>query len=204
MTVIFYIAAVVSVVATLLAITRGNAVHALLYLIVSLLSVAVVFYTLGAPFVAVLEVIIYAGAIMVLFLFAIMVLNLGPGGPPREGQEESQWLRAGAWFGPGILAAVLIGELIYLFVVGGKPLLTGAAVGPEHVGASLFGPYLLVVELASMLLLAGLVGAYHLGRPAPAGSRGPAPGDSKEASRPSDEAASGMKATGPRETEGES
>ena len=58
--------------------SRGlNAVHALLYLIVSLLAVAVVFYVLGAPFVAALEVIIYAGAIMVLFVFVVMMLNLG-------------------------------------------------------------------------------------------------------------------------------
>ena len=58
--------------------SRGsNAVHALLYLVVSLLAVAVVFFTLGAPFVAALEVIIYAGAIMVLFVFVVMMLNLG-------------------------------------------------------------------------------------------------------------------------------
>ena len=67
----------VAIVSTALMITRLNAVHALLYLIVSLLAVAVVFYTLGAPFVAALEVIIYAGAIMVLFVFVVMMLNLG-------------------------------------------------------------------------------------------------------------------------------
>ncbi len=60
-----------------LAITRLVAVHALLYLIVSLLAVAVVFYTMGAPLVAALEVIIYAGAIVVLFVFVVMMLNLG-------------------------------------------------------------------------------------------------------------------------------
>ena len=73
----FYIAAAVAVIATVLMLTRLNVVHALLYLIVSLLAVAVVFYVLGAPFVAALEVIIYAGAIMVLFVFVVMMLNLG-------------------------------------------------------------------------------------------------------------------------------
>ncbi len=73
----FYVAGAVAIVSTLLTITRLNAVHALLYLIVSLLSVAIVFYTLGAPFVAALEVVIYAGAIMVLFIFVVMMLNLG-------------------------------------------------------------------------------------------------------------------------------
>ena len=57
-------------------VTRTNLVHALLYLVVSLFAVAVVFYTLGAPFVAALEVIVYAGAIMMLFVFAVMLLNL--------------------------------------------------------------------------------------------------------------------------------
>jgi NADH-quinone oxidoreductase subunit J len=156
----FYIAATIAVIATVLVITRTNAVHALLYLIVSLLSVALVFYALGAPFVAALEVIIYAGAIMVLFLFAIMILNLGP----QASEQERQWLQPAAWRGPAILAAILAAQLIYLFVAAGGPPPATAAVEPREVGLALFGPYLLGVELASLLLLAGLVGAYHLGR----------------------------------------
>ena len=73
----FYVAGAVAILSTALMITRLHAVHALLYLIVSLLAVSVVFYTLGAPFIAALEVIIYAGAIMVLFVFVVMLLNLG-------------------------------------------------------------------------------------------------------------------------------
>lgn len=157
---IFYVAGAVAVISTLMVITRLNGVHALLYLIVSLLSVALVFYTLGAPFVAALEVIIYAGAIMVLFLFAIMMLNLGP----LATRQESQWLQPGMWLGPGILALILVGELVYIFVRAGSGPLSAIIVSPEEVGAALFGPYLLAVELASMLLMAGLVGAYHLGR----------------------------------------
>jgi NADH-quinone oxidoreductase subunit J len=168
MTLIFTIAAAVAVIATVLVITRTNAVHALLYLIVSLLSVALVFYTLGAPFVAVLEVIIYAGAIMVLFLFAIMILNLGP----QASGQERQWLQPGIWRGPAILAAILAAELIYLLLAAGGQLLPTAVVEPEEVGMALFGPYLLGVELASLLLLAGLVGAYHLGRRPEAGEHG--------------------------------
>ena len=80
----FYIAGAVAVIATILMLTRLNVVHALLYLIVSLLAVAVVFYVLGAPFVAALEVIIYAGAIMVLFVFVVMMLNLGEHGAEME------------------------------------------------------------------------------------------------------------------------
>jgi len=160
MNAIFYIAAAVAVVATVMAITQRNAVHALLYLIVSLLSVALVFYTLGAPFIAALEVIIYAGAIMVLFLFAIMILNLGP----QASEQEGQWLRTSVWVGPGVLAAILLAELIYVLVRSGGPGSPVSPVGPQEVGFALFGRYLIGVELASILLLTGLVGAYHLGR----------------------------------------
>jgi NADH-quinone oxidoreductase subunit J len=161
MNVVFYVAAAVAVVATLLVITRLNAVHALLYLIVSLLSVALIFFTLGAPFVAALEVIVYAGAIMVLFVFAIMMLNLGP----QATDQERQWLQPGMWIGPAVLAAVLLAGMIYALAQGaGTPPRAGGDVNPQQVGMALYGPYVLGVELASMLLLAGLVGAYHLGR----------------------------------------
>ena len=73
----FYIAGGVAVISTVIMLTRLNLVHALLYLIVSLLSVAVDFFVLGAPFAAALEAIVYAGAIMVLFLFVVMMLNIG-------------------------------------------------------------------------------------------------------------------------------
>jgi NADH-quinone oxidoreductase subunit J len=159
MLIVFYFAAAVAFLSTALAISRRNAVHALLYLIVSLLSVAVIFYVLGAPFVAALEVIIYAGAIMVLFVFVVMLLNLGP---PAE-EQESRWLTPGIWVGPTILAAMLAAEISYL-VLHGLSSPVGVQVSPHAVGATLFGPYILGVELASFLLLAGLVGAYHLGR----------------------------------------
>ncbi len=154
----FYIAGAVAVISTILMMTRLNVAHALLYLIVSLLAMAVVFYVLGAPFVAALEVIIYAGAIMVLFVFVVMMLNLGQHGA----EMEKQWLTPGIWTGPVLLASILIIQVLYL-VWGGTAGLGTGAVEPKEVGIALFGPYLIGVELASMLLLAGLVGAYHLG-----------------------------------------
>ena len=156
---VFYIAALVAVGATAMVVTRLNAVHALLYLIVSLLAVAVIFFALGAPFVAALEVIIYAGAIMVLFVFVIMMLNLGP----HSVEQERLWLAPSMWIGPSALGLVLLGEVVY--VVAGAAGATGqAAVTPKEVGIALYGPYVIGVELSSLLLLAGLVGAYHLGR----------------------------------------
>jgi NADH-quinone oxidoreductase subunit J len=160
MNIAFYVAGAVAVVATGMVITRLNAVHALLYLIVSLLSVALVFYTLGAPFVAALEVIVYAGAIMVVFVFVIMMLNLGP----QATEEESRLFHPGIWRGPSMLSGILIAELAYVLVRYGSRLSSRGAVEPKAVAVALFGPYLIGVELASLLLLAGLVSAYHLGQ----------------------------------------
>ena len=159
MTIVFYVAAAVAVFSTVMMITRLHAVHALLYLIVSLLAVAIVFYTLGAPFVAALEVIVYAGAIMVLFVFVVMLLNLGE----RAARAERALLKPSMWIGPLALAAILIAEFIYLSIASSGAGYGIEAIGPRRVGMSLFGPYLIGVELASMLLLGGLVGAYHLG-----------------------------------------
>ena len=159
MNAIFYISAVVAVIATLLVVTRANAMHALLYLIVSLVAVALVFFVLGAPFAAALEVIVYAGAIMVLFVFVIMMLNLGE----DSAAGERKWLSARAWAGPAALGAVLLIELAWI-IARGVSTGPGAAVPPRQVALALYGPYVLGVELASFLLLAGIVGAWHLGR----------------------------------------
>lgn len=159
----FYIAAGVATAATLRAVTCRHAVHGLLWFVVSLLAVAVVFLLLGAAFVAALEVIVYAGAIVVLILFVIMLLNPSE----AEAARARHLLRPRVWIAPALLCLVLAGELIYVLAVGGPAdaAVTGKAVGPQRVGVTLLGPYLLGVELASMLLLAGLVAAFHLGRP---------------------------------------
>lgn len=161
MNIAFYIAAVVAIVATFMVITRHNSIHALLYLIVSLLSVAVIFYVIGAPFVAALEVIIYAGAIMVLFIFVMMMLNLGS----KAVEQESQWMKPGIWTGPSVLTAILIVEfLIVLLHIDFQRPENFRVVTPKEVGISLFSQYILGVELAGMLLMGGVIGAYHLGK----------------------------------------
>jgi NADH-quinone oxidoreductase subunit J len=182
MTVAFFIAAAVAVAATTMVVTRARIMHALLYLVVSFLALALVFYILGAAFVAALEVIIYAGAIMVLFLFAVMLLDPGR----SEEAEERAWLRSRAWILPGALAAVLLIELVVLLASGGIP--GGGASGPSDpavqvkaVGIALFGPYLLGVELASVVLLAGLVAAHRL---TAGGDDGPTPANAEAAQPP--------------------
>lgn len=90
-----------------------------------------------------------------------MMLNLGP----ASVAQERGWLKPGIWAGPVILGTLLLAELLYvLFVTPSGAGISGTTVGPKEVGISLFGPYLLVVELASMLLLAAAVTAFHLGR----------------------------------------
>ncbi|WP_416306926.1 NADH-quinone oxidoreductase subunit J [Neptunicella sp. SCSIO 80796] len=157
----FYLSGVVAVLASLLVVTNKNAVHALLYLVVSLLSLAMCFYLLGAPFAAALQIIVYAGAIMVLFVFAVMMFNISQ----QDIQRESQWLKGSIWFGPVVLALVLLAEVVLVLQMqpswSTQPV---QLVDARTVGTLLFGPYLLAVEIASFLLLAGLVGGYHLAK----------------------------------------
>jgi NADH-quinone oxidoreductase subunit J len=161
MTVVFYISAVIAVVATIAAVTRINPVHALLYFILSLLAVGVIFFVLGAPFVAALIIIINAGAIMVLFVFIIMMVNPGSRSLQQEKEETRPWV----WIAPGFLAVILFSEFLYILYHSSQAAAAGSKViNPSQVGLSLFGPYLLGVELVSMLLLVGLLGAHHLAR----------------------------------------
>ncbi|HMK60994.1 MAG TPA: NADH-quinone oxidoreductase subunit J [Dissulfurispiraceae bacterium] len=157
---IFYISAAVAFISSILAISRSNAVHALLYTIVSLLAVALTFYLLGAPFAAALEVVIYAGAIMVLFVFVVMMISSGHGAV----QQERKWLDSRIWLGPSVLSAILAIELLSVVLMQNEHVSSGSVVESKQVGMALLGPYMLGVELASLLLTAGLVGAYHIGK----------------------------------------
>ena len=153
----FYVLAVVIVASTLLAITRRHVVHAVVYLIISFIATGLLFYLLGAPFLAALEVIIYAGAIMVLFLFVVMTVR-------TESDEDAkgtyQWLPAVVM---GVIsfsvAAVLISK-----TPGSKMSLNTCMATPTAFGQFLFKSYWFPVEIASFLLLIGLVGALYLGR----------------------------------------
>jgi len=156
----FYLCGLVAVLTTLRVITHTNPVHALLYLIVSLLSIAGVFFSMGAYFAGALEIIVYAGAIMVLFVFVVMMLNLGK----TQQDQEREWLKPSLWIGPGIASLMLLTVMVYAIMTAQDQGIDGTVIDAKAVGISLFGPYVLAVELASMLLLAGLVVAFHIGR----------------------------------------
>jgi len=155
---LFYILAAVTVVATLFAITEKHPVHAIVYLVTSFFALAVVFYLLLAPLVAVFEVIIYAGAVMVLFLFVIMMLDLGH---PEKGHRPTlmHWLPA------LVLAGVILGSVLLL---AGRdlpaPPATTGGMGVHDFAVTLFSRYGVAVEIISMQLLFAVVGALYLGR----------------------------------------
>jgi NADH-quinone oxidoreductase subunit J len=152
MSVVFYISGAVAVVAAMLVVTRTNAMHALISLIVAFLAVSGVLWSLGAAFAAALQIVVYAGAIMVLFVFAVMLLNLDAKGE----RIERSWLGGMIWMIPAVLAAGMLGVFAYTFLKQ-SPASVSSIVEPQAVGKSLFSTYLIAVELASVLLLAGLV-----------------------------------------------
>ncbi|MEX1240589.1 MAG: NADH-quinone oxidoreductase subunit J [Cyclobacteriaceae bacterium] len=156
----FYISAAVAIIATVMVITSYNMIHALIYLVVSFLAIAVVFFALGAAFIAALEIIIYAGAIVVLVIFVIMMLNLRE----ESVEQEKTWLTRDIFIFPSILSAILLAELVYIIVNAETTHFQGPAISPAEVGMSLYGPYVIGVELSGILLMSGIVGAYHLGR----------------------------------------
>jgi NADH-quinone oxidoreductase subunit J len=160
MTLYFYFNAAIAIIATALTMVVSNAVHALLYFIVSLLAIAVAMYLQGAPFTAALEVIVYAGAIMVLFVFVVMLLNIKPATTQKHAEEH----RFRVWFGPVLLMLALVAELALVLSDAGFLKVTSVVVTAKDVAKELFTTYSIAVELASFLLLAGLIGAYHVGK----------------------------------------
>jgi NADH-quinone oxidoreductase subunit J len=156
---LFYLLAIVVVLATVLAITRRELVHAIVYLIISFLGTALLFYLLGAPLLAALEVIIYAGAIMILFLFIVMTVIMERGERAKK-DSIRQWL-------PAVVMAVIsfyaASILIFEVPANRVALQTGIA-RPAIFGRFLFQNYWFPIEITSFLLLIALVGALYLGR----------------------------------------
>jgi NADH-quinone oxidoreductase subunit J len=150
----------IAVLAALLAVTRATIVHALLYLVVMLLALAALFFALGASFAGALQILVYAGAIVAVFVFIVMTVDAGPDAVARERRRLH-----GAWRGPLLLVAMILLPLLagpHGSATAGTALLPARAVG-----GLLFGPWALAVELVSFLLLAALLGARILSRPPP-------------------------------------
>jgi NADH-quinone oxidoreductase subunit J len=154
----FYILAAVVLFATLMAITARHAVHAIIYLATSFFALAAIFYLLGAPLVAVFEVIIYAGAIMVLFLFVIMMLDTGKG-------ETASAPSMAEWWPALLMGGIILASMLALFVVKTPRTLEGwSYIDARQFSLVLFRKYGVAVEAISLQLLFALVGALYLGR----------------------------------------
>ena len=152
----FYLLGIVILTATGLAVTRRQPVHAVLYLIVAFLGTAALFFLLGAPLLAAFMVIIYAGAIMIVILFIIMLVQ----GSPRETGIRSEW-------GPALLLGVVFLAVAVATIFkdpGSRIVLQGAVAQPRDFGRFLFDRYWLAVEIVSVLLLVALVAILHLGK----------------------------------------
>jgi len=154
----FAILAVIAVGSALGLVLKKNPIHGALFLVVNLASVAALYLTLGAEFLAAAQVIVYAGAIMVLFVFAIMVLIPGK---EETGPDPRRRVRLAALPVGGVLLVILV-------IVAGRAVVAIGPVGApgnvEAVGRLLFTDYLFPFELTSVLLLAAMVGVLLLAR----------------------------------------
>jgi NADH-quinone oxidoreductase subunit J len=155
---LFYLLAAVIVASTGLAITRRNLVHAVVYLVLSFFGSAMLFYLFGAPFLAALEVIIYAGAIMILFLFIIMMLKVD--------SLEERMLSLRQLLPAGGLAVIYVAAVAMIAIAdsGTRVDLKTALARPKAFGQYLLQQHWLSIEMVSLLLLVALIGALHLGR----------------------------------------
>ena len=165
----FYYMAAASIASALLAVTRKNPVHSMLWVLALFLHVAGIFLLLGAEFLAAVQVIVYAGAILVFYLFVLMLLDL-PGEQARP-RFAAHWPLAAAG-GLGIVAIIWLAQFATHDPTrnGIAPAaLPSATEGPRlgslvEVGRALFGPFALPFEIASLVLLAAIVGAVVLAR----------------------------------------
>jgi NADH-quinone oxidoreductase subunit J len=160
--ILFLTLAAVAVATAVGMLASRNAVYSVLFLVMNFITVAVLYLLLNAAFIAMVQVTVYAGAIMVLFLFVVMLL----GAERSAGDERLRWQRPAA----AVLGLTLLGETGYVLFAGATTSggLPGAVVGdfgsPAAVGLMLFNDYLVPIEVASLLLLVAMVGAIVLSR----------------------------------------
>lgn len=159
--ILFYVVSVLLVLTSLMVVFLRNVVHCALALVAALFLIAILFLMLQAPMLGALQVLVYAGAIMVLFLFVIMFLN------PTEAEPRRK-----LWWGFGSLAALLLAGGLAALLSNGEPLADAVPANeafgsPEMLGKSLFTDFVLPFEIASVLLLVAIVGAVVLAKREP-------------------------------------
>jgi NADH-quinone oxidoreductase subunit J len=168
--IVFIITAIVAIVGAAAMLLSKNAVHSALFMLLNFSSIAVLFLLLRAPFLFAVQLIVYAGAIIVLFLFVVMLL-----GAERAEDETDQlaWQRPVAL----IMGLVLLAEAVYVFFFRSGATLNATVAGdeafaaPVRIGEALFTTYLLPFEITSVILLAALIGVVVLHQPRIGGKR---------------------------------
>ena len=161
---VFLIFAFLALASALVVVAHKNPVYSTMGLVVTLFSVAVLFVLLGAPFIGVLQVLVYTGAIVVLFLFVIMLLNVG--------REESQIGGQKAQLGAALLGALVFGGLVIVALSSvrtGDTALSAELVSLPNLARVLFREFLLPFEIIGLLLLVAVIGATVAARRPPAG-----------------------------------
>lgn len=158
---LFYFLSFVAIFSALLVVFSKNPVYSVLYLIITFFAIGGHYLLLSAEFLAVVHVIVYAGAIMVLFLYVIMYLNLNRDTEPHK----SNILKISAAICAGLLMIVLVGSLKGAAIISAQHPESGVEIGTiENLGKVLFTDFLLPFEISSILLLAAMVGVVMLGK----------------------------------------
>jgi NADH-quinone oxidoreductase subunit J len=157
---IFYVLAAIAVLAAVMVIASRNPIHSAIYLVLTFLCVAAVYLLLEAEFVAMVQVLVYAGGIMVLFLFVIMLVNLRDVSGPRVRLHGTV---------SGCIGVALVGLVLYVYSQGSleasqQTSILRAGGNIQNIGLSLYRHYLLPFEIVSVLLLVAMVGAIILAR----------------------------------------
>lgn len=157
---LFYFLSFVAVLSAIMVVFSKNPIYSVLYLIITFFAIAGHYVLLSAQFLAAVHVIVYAGAIMVLFLYVIMLLNLNTESEP----QKSNYLKFAAAICAGLLLVVLVGSLKGTELIEQSAAPSTDIGSVKNLGKVLFTDFLLPFEIASVLLLAAMVGAVMLGK----------------------------------------
>ena len=159
--ILFWFLSVVALFSALMVITSKNPVYSVLWLIVTFFSISGHYILLNAQFLAIVNVIVYAGAIMVLFLFVIMLMNLNKETEP----QKNRWLKMAGAVAGGCLLLVLVAALKDTDIKQQQALVNGGSIGLiKNLGKELFTTYVVPFEISSVLFLSAMVGAVVLGK----------------------------------------
>jgi len=159
--VLFWILSVAALFSALMVITSKNPVHSVLWLIATFFAISGHYILLNAQFLAIVNIIVYAGAIMVLFLFVIMLMNLNKETEP----QKNRWLKMAGAVAGGCLLLVMVAALKDSDIKNQQSLVNGGSIGLiKNLGKELFTTYVVPFEISTVLFLSAMVGAVVIGK----------------------------------------